>query len=62
MNLHGGRVWAEDRPDGQPGGRFVIELPLVPEDAEEEHGDDGIPLDEVPSEDAPTLDESEEFA
>ena len=24
--MHGGRVWVEDRLDGQPGARFVIEL------------------------------------
>jgi signal transduction histidine kinase len=29
VRLHGGRVWVEDRPDGQPGARFVVELPLV---------------------------------
>jgi signal transduction histidine kinase len=28
VNLHGGRVWVEDRPDGQPGARFVVELPV----------------------------------
>lgn len=27
VRLHGGRVWVEDRPDGEPGARFVIELP-----------------------------------
>jgi signal transduction histidine kinase len=27
VRLHGGRVWVEDRADGQPGARFVIELP-----------------------------------
>jgi two-component system, OmpR family, sensor histidine kinase MtrB len=27
IRLHGGRVWVEDRPDGLPGARFVIELP-----------------------------------
>jgi two-component system sensor histidine kinase MtrB len=27
IRLHGGRVWVEDRHDGQPGARFVIELP-----------------------------------
>ncbi len=27
--LHGGRVWVEDRPDGQPGARFVVELPVA---------------------------------
>lgn len=25
--MHGGRVWVEDRPDGEPGARFVLELP-----------------------------------
>ena len=30
LRLHGGRVWAEDRPDGLPGARFVFELPLSP--------------------------------
>jgi two-component system sensor histidine kinase MtrB len=27
VRLHGGRVWVEDRTDGEPGARFVIELP-----------------------------------
>jgi two-component system sensor histidine kinase MtrB len=27
VRLHGGRVWVEDRADGQPGARFIIELP-----------------------------------
>lgn len=27
VRLHGGRIWVEDRPDGQPGARFVLELP-----------------------------------
>ena len=27
--LHKGRVWVEDRPDGQDGARFVIELPVA---------------------------------
>ncbi len=41
VRLHGGRVWVEDRPDGEPGARFVVELPIVevltpePEPAEE---------------------------
>ena len=26
VKMHGGRVWVEDRLDGQPGARFVIEL------------------------------------
>jgi two-component system, OmpR family, sensor histidine kinase MtrB len=29
VRLHGGRVWVEDRPDGEPGARFVVELPIV---------------------------------
>ncbi len=28
VNLHNGRVWVEDRPDGLAGARFVVELPL----------------------------------
>lgn len=28
VNLHGGRVWVEDRHDGEPGARFVVELPV----------------------------------
>lgn len=27
VRLHGGRVWVDDRRDGQPGARFVLELP-----------------------------------
>jgi len=27
VRIHGGRVWVEDRLDGMPGARFVIELP-----------------------------------
>jgi two-component system, OmpR family, sensor histidine kinase MtrB len=27
VRLHGGRVWVEDRVDGEPGARFIIELP-----------------------------------
>ena len=27
VRMHGGRVWVEDRTDGLPGARFVIELP-----------------------------------
>ena len=29
MRLHGGRVWVEDRRDGESGARFVVELPIV---------------------------------
>ncbi len=28
VNLHDGRVWVEDRPDGLSGARFVVELPI----------------------------------
>ena len=27
VRMHGGRVWVEDRPDGESGARFVMELP-----------------------------------
>jgi signal transduction histidine kinase len=27
VRMHGGRVWVDDRSDGEPGARFVIELP-----------------------------------
>jgi signal transduction histidine kinase len=30
VRLHGGRVWAEDLPDGGPGARFVVEMPVSP--------------------------------
>lgn len=30
VRLHGGRVWVGDRLDGEPGARFVVELPVVP--------------------------------
>ena len=29
INLHNGRVWVEDRPDGHKGARFVVELPIA---------------------------------
>ncbi|MDQ3312871.1 MAG: HAMP domain-containing histidine kinase, partial [Actinomycetota bacterium] len=29
VRMHGGRVWAEDRPNDEPGARFVIELLTV---------------------------------
>ena len=37
--LHKGRVWVEDRPDGEAGSRFVVELPIVWDD-EDDHEDD----------------------
>ena len=40
IRLHGGRVWVEDRRDGDHGARFVVELSLVdppaPDETEEE--------------------------
>jgi two-component system, OmpR family, sensor histidine kinase MtrB len=30
VRMHGGRIWVEDRLDGQPGARFVLELPAEP--------------------------------
>ena len=40
--LHRGRVWVEDRSDGQEGARFVVEIPvawdeLAQHDDHEEH-------------------------
>jgi signal transduction histidine kinase len=29
VRLHGGQVWVEDREDGRPGARFVVELPAA---------------------------------
>lgn len=28
VRLHGGRVWVGDRPDGEPGAHFIVELPI----------------------------------
>jgi signal transduction histidine kinase len=28
VNLHGGKVWVDDRADGDPGARFIVELPV----------------------------------
>ena len=42
--LHRGKVWVEDRPDGEPGARFVVEIP-VPWDEpppEPEEGQDDL--------------------
>jgi two-component system sensor histidine kinase MtrB len=49
VNLHGGRVWVEDRPGG-PGARFVVELPTVaPEEPEEPEdlGPAAVPASEL---------------
>ena len=43
VHLHSGRVWVEDRADGEPGARFVVELPIQPdgfEPAEHETDED----------------------
>lgn len=49
VNLHGGRVWVEDRLDGLPGARFVVELPIVtpPAEPEEDLGPAAVPATEV---------------
>jgi two-component system sensor histidine kinase MtrB len=40
VRIHGGRVWVEDRLDGTPGARFVIELPA-------EHPESAVDDDET---------------
>jgi signal transduction histidine kinase len=49
--LHGGRVWVEDRLDGDPGARFVVALPVEaapPEDeVEPDLGPAAVPAAEV---------------
>ena len=34
VGLHGGTIWVTDRTDGEPGARFVVQLPVgdVPDD------------------------------
>jgi signal transduction histidine kinase len=44
--LQGGSVWVEARPDG-PGARFVLELPYVEAQSNDEGPDDDVRLDEV---------------
>jgi signal transduction histidine kinase len=41
--LHKGRVWVEDRPDGEEGARFVVELPVAWDEVRPD--DDGDDLD-----------------
>ena len=41
VRMHGGRVWVEDRLDGEPGARFVIELLTVEVETD---GVDATPL------------------
>lgn len=40
VRLHGGRVWVEDRRDGETGARFVVELPLVETTTDDTHDQD----------------------
>ncbi|MSZ88868.1 MAG: HAMP domain-containing protein, partial [Actinobacteria bacterium] len=42
VRLHGGRVWVEDRLDGEAGARFVVELPIV--EPPKDESDSGIDL------------------
>ncbi len=53
IELHGGRVWIEDRPDEPTGARFVLELARVlhglPELPEEDLGPAAVPASEVES-------------
>jgi two-component system, OmpR family, sensor histidine kinase MtrB len=32
VRLHGGSIWVEDRTDGEPGARFVVELAIAEEE------------------------------
>jgi signal transduction histidine kinase len=41
--LHRGRVWVEDRPDGEPGARFVVELPIAWDELHDDHPEDDVP-------------------
>lgn len=45
IRLHGGRVWVEDRNDGEPGARFVVELPVA--DLPPDDGGDIMAADEL---------------
>jgi two-component system sensor histidine kinase MtrB len=38
IRLHGGRVWVDDRTDGQSGAQFIIELPVIPDTADDGTG------------------------
>jgi two-component system, OmpR family, sensor histidine kinase MtrB len=40
VRIHGGRVWVEDRLDGTPGARFVVELPAHEPEPEPERTDE----------------------
>ena len=43
VGLHRGRVWTEDRPDAEPGARFVVELPITDDSDDSDHS--GNPAD-----------------
>lgn len=50
LALHGGQVWVEDRAGGEPGARFVVELPVASASIEEpqvDPGPAGIPAEEA---------------
>ena len=50
VRLHGGRVWVEDRRDGETGARFVVELPVVePPEGRRHHGDPGVTAPVAPA-------------
>jgi signal transduction histidine kinase len=54
VNLHGGRVWVEDRADGRPGARFVVQLPAMSlEDVESPDADLSDASSEPSDADAP---------
>jgi two-component system sensor histidine kinase MtrB len=47
IRLHGGRAWVEDRPDGTPGARFVVTLPIVEVASTEADPTDGAAVDDA---------------
>jgi two-component system, OmpR family, sensor histidine kinase MtrB len=51
VSLHGGRVWVEERFDGEPGARFVVALPVESPppstEAEPDPGPAAVPAAEV---------------
>jgi two-component system sensor histidine kinase MtrB len=47
IRLHGGRAWVVDRPDGTPGARFVVTLPIVEVASTEADPTDGAAVDDA---------------
>ncbi len=50
VQLHGGRVWAEERGEGVPGARLVVELPVAsrpPDPPRPDPGPAGVPAGQV---------------